>query len=218
MFNITELESDFQIYHSNFQIDNFITLGEKYNMWGCYKQSLRELMKRIGVYRESFCNDKILNIKIRQVQSLIDVETDEFEIELLKIELLRKQLKVTESEKNLKEIERELTQFWKHSQILKTRLEKIHGKLNEEIRDELEIGYWKDKYKNQLAIDMATQKHPSESQNLLSKFNIDVQLEVMKECPPEEAIKQQQQKIPITFTNEELNNITLDFESLNLLN
>lgn len=218
MYTISELEDDYQIYHSNFQINNFITLGEDFNMWGCYKQSLRELMKRIGVYRESYCNDKILDIKIRQIEHKLLTETDEFEIELLNVDLLRKKLKVSESKKNLDEIVRELTQFWKHSQILKTRLESVNGKLTKEIKEGLETTYWKDKYKQQLAFDMLKDGKPTESQNLLSNFNIDVKIDLLKECPPETAIEQYKSKHPITFTDSELDGIKLDFNSLNLLN
>jgi len=200
MYSIEDLEKDYQIYHSNFQIKNFISTKDSYNLWACYKQCLRELMKRVSIYRETLCNDKILSIKIKKIERKIENETDDLELDLLKVELVRNSLKVKDSKKNLKEVERELTQFWKHSQIFKTRLENEYGELTDEIKEELEQGMWEDKYKMQLAIDMRMYGEPRESLNLLSNFSIKQQQKLLLETPKEQAIEQymSQKKIEIS--------------------
>jgi len=216
-FSISNLEQDYDLYHSTFQINNFITTKDNFNLYGCYKQSLRETMKRVGIYRDALCNDKILDIDIRKIERSISLCNNDLDRETLEVELIRKKLKVSESQKNLSEIERELSQFYKQACILKSRLEKIHGSLTKEKREMLEQGFWEDKYKYQLALDMSMYGKPGESMSLFQNFNTKIQNKLNLECPPDKAIQLFQQRSIIEIDQDEISKINVCLDEIKSL-
>jgi hypothetical protein len=217
-YNITELQNDFEIYHSNFQIDNMITSRDGITPYGCYKQALREFFKRVGIYRECICNNKMLELNIKKLERAISDETDDIEKEMLKVELVRKQLKVPESEQNLKEVERELTQFYKHSVYLKKLLEEEHGELTGEKKTQLEQDFWKHKFIYQSAMETMTLGKPGESIKLLEVFPVEMQTELIKKWSPQNCVNWLQKDYKkIELNPKELNKIELNIPDLNLI-
>ena len=215
-YTLDDFSKNYQIYHSDFQIDNFISTKENFNLYACYKQALRELMKRVSIYREALCNDKLLDISIRELKEQIK-NTESFKQERLKVELVRKELKVDESKKNLAEIMRELEKFWKHSTIFKNQLEELHGELTEDKQIYLEEEYWKDKYKVQLAMDMSMYKEPRDALKLYQSFSTDTQRSLHTECPPDKALEFYQNIKFIDIQKADMDSIKLDTGNIDLL-
>src|SRR5438445_2833578 len=66
MLPISELLADHQEFHSDLQMDAFITLRSGGTLYGCYKQALRELATRVRALRERY-----------RLRALLDVDLDE---------------------------------------------------------------------------------------------------------------------------------------------
>ena len=69
---LQDLLQDHQLFHSQFQQDYFITLKAGGTLYGQYKQALRELYKRFRGLRETICDKRIAEIKIRRLEQEIE--------------------------------------------------------------------------------------------------------------------------------------------------
>lgn len=149
MHNLKSLLDDHQTGHSEFQDDYLITVKAGGTPYGQYKQSLRELYKRFRGLREMLCDQKRLHIEIQQLAHLIDTERDSFKKELLKVDLMRKQMQTEEAERGIYNTKREFMRFYQQAAALKEQI----GDLDDDKRRELDRGMWMFKAKQMAAID-----------------------------------------------------------------
>ena len=64
MIPIADLLADHQEFHSDLQMDSFITVRNGGTLYGCYKQALRELAARVRALRERFFALEQLKLEI----------------------------------------------------------------------------------------------------------------------------------------------------------
>lgn len=152
---LKELLKDHQIYHSDFQMDNFITIRSGETQYGQYKQALRELFKRYRGLKEIYVAKELLQVDI-------DESTDNcrlscgagfiFEERRDKINLAKHKMDMEDLEKNIEHTEREFKRFYAQADALK----KVIGELTPEKRDKLDQKMWIHKLKSMVAIDYLT--------------------------------------------------------------
>lgn len=177
MRTLTELLSNHQMFHSQFQQDNLITKRAGGTLYGQYKQALRELYKRTRGLREDWYQLEKTKNKIKQLQAkeqlllnevvekkgsynnMLSLEADVLKIKIEKIQLDIKHSEMTLEEQNrsLRETFRELKRFYAQADWLQTQLEEKHGKLTKEKINELDIDMWMYRIKEMIAIDMVYQ-------------------------------------------------------------
>ena len=152
---LKELLSDHQLYMSEFQHDAFVTSNSGgTTLYGQYKQSLRELYKRIRGLREATCDNRKLDCEIRILERNAEKESDELEKELLRIEIIRKKAQQEESERVVKNTEREFRSFYRQSILLKQELTEKHGELTDKIKRKLELEMWHNRMRENVAVDL----------------------------------------------------------------
>ena len=154
---LKNLLSNHKLYHSNYQMENFIISKNGGTLYGMWKQNLRELYKRSRGLRETYCDNEKLAIEIEQLEHQIKVEKDDFEKRLKEVELKRKIMLTEESERVLKDTEREFKKFYSQAVYLDGKMSEKHGELTEEVLHNLEIEFWEYQAKERIALDYATQ-------------------------------------------------------------
>ena len=159
---LTYVESvlqDHQLYHSDFQMDSFITSNSgDHHPWGMYRQVLRELHNRKTIVIDSEHNLKELEITIEE--------------RLLKLRKwgwgrkhkLSKQRQILELEKirrskitmvaQLEDVIREIKRFSEQARLLRQEL----GPLDDEKRKTLEEGYWLHRLKLQVTTGLLSKR------------------------------------------------------------
>lgn len=131
---LQKLLNDHQLYMSNLQHDAFIVRrAGGVTLYGQYKQSLRELYKRVRGIREIVCDLEIAKLDLAELK-----ETDNRRSQ---VEAWRKIGQIEEIERNRDETMRELTHFYQISSALKAEI----GELTDEKRDKLEHEMWEKK-------------------------------------------------------------------------
>ena len=150
---LKELLDDHQLFHSKFQQDQLITTKGVGTPYGQYKQSLRELYKRVRGYREDVANRDQLIVDIDELEwELENSELDQFEARRKEIELKRKIALLEESERLVKETAREGKRFYQQAVALKNMI----GELTSEKREKLDREMWVEKIKWMGMIDVLT--------------------------------------------------------------
>ena len=155
--DLKELLKDHQIYHSNFQIDNFITVRAGETQYGQYKQALRELFKRYRGLKELYVGKELLQVDIDEMS--VSIAKTVFEERRNKINLAKHKMSMEDLERNIFDTEREFRRFLAQADTLK---EKI-GDLTPERRNELDMDMWIHKLKSMVAIDYITKGRISEN-------------------------------------------------------
>ena len=146
-----ELLKDHQIYHSDLQMDCFITGTSGGTFYGLYKQALRELDKRWRALRHLYIERERLRLKIpgnvvawlrTKKRALDDVEA-RFALEDLG--------------RNIADTQREFTRFLEQADALKKRV----GELTPERRAVLDEEFWVDRLRRTAAIECMTAGRPN---------------------------------------------------------
>jgi len=178
MRKLSELLKDHQMFHSKFQQDHLITKRAGGTLYGQYKQSLRELYKRVrGLASDWYQMEKLKN-KIKQLQvkeeklnvqiheleyiephnktNLTNIEIKELKIKKEKIQLdLKHSIMLLESaERSTKETFRELKRFYSQANYLKDEIEKKYGPLTDKLKEKLDRDMWMYRIKEMCAIDL----------------------------------------------------------------
>jgi len=151
MIPIADLLKDHQLYHSNLQMDYFITVRNGATAYGCYKQALRELSKRQESIEklELDIDEAALNIadlQSRWIWSNTGRKRREIQLERL-------WLSVDGLKKSLEDTRRERDRFWAQASDLKEQV----GDLTPERRAVLDREMWVIKIKQIAAADLLTQ-------------------------------------------------------------
>lgn len=148
--NLKELLSDHQIYHSNFQMDNFITIRAGETQYGQYKQALRELFKRYRGLKELYISKELLQIDIDELSQKFS-ETS-FEVRRTNINLTKYSMNMEDLKKNIEHTEREFRRFYAQANTLKKEI----GELTPKKQNKLDQEMWIHKLKSMVAIDYIT--------------------------------------------------------------
>jgi hypothetical protein len=136
MIPIEQLLLDHQGGHGNLQVERLIVVRSGQTVYGCYRQSLRELWKRWRGLRELYASRELALIDIEQIeQQKCD---NDFDSRRVKIHVATKRLAVIELDRNIEDTERELMRFWEIASSLKEQI----GELTPEKRDELDTEMW----------------------------------------------------------------------------
>ena len=148
--DLKELLKDHQIYHSNFQIDNFITVRAGETQYGQYKQALRELFKRYRGLKELYVARELLLVDIDEMS--VSIVGTIFEERRNKINLAKHKMDMEDLERNIFDTEREFKRFLSQADVLKAQI----GELTPEKRDALDMDMWIHKLKSMVATDYIT--------------------------------------------------------------
>ncbi len=107
--NLKKLLNDHQIYHSDFQMDNFITIRSGETQHGQYKQALRELFKRYRGLKELYTGRELLQVDIDELNQ--KHSDSEFEVRRTNINLAKHRMDMEDLEKNIEHTDVNLKDF-----------------------------------------------------------------------------------------------------------
>ena len=139
-----ELLNDHQIYHSNFQMDNFITIRSGETQYGQYKQAFRGL-------KELYIAKELLQVDIDESETQHQCKL-EFVQKRAGINLAKHRMDMEDLERNIEHTEREFKRFYAQADALKEQI----GELTPEKRNQLDQEMWIHKLKSMVAIDYIT--------------------------------------------------------------
>lgn len=148
---LKELLNDHQTGMSQFQDDYFVTTRAGGTLYGQYKQSLRELYKRFRGLRELTCNQERLIIDIEELEEKVE-NLIKFELKRARVDLKEKIMLLEESQRAIKDTEREFTRFYQQASFFKEQI----GELTDKKRHELDQEMWIFKVKEMAIIDWYT--------------------------------------------------------------
>lgn len=146
------LIDDHEIFHSDFQIGEFIINGDACgNVYGMYKQCLRELDKRKKALRDHYIQRRRNAIKHEEISAEIVAPMMERKklLASLELDLKESELSMLDHQHTIKHTEREFQQFFTHASRLKEKL----GKLTPERRAKLDREMWMHRCKYMIAMD-----------------------------------------------------------------
>lgn len=151
------LLADHQMYHSEYQMDRFITIKSGLTHWGMYKQAIRELHKRFRGLKGLYYERRKAHLEIERDQkkpaaTVIDADLRDLEIAKRKMDLY-------ELEANIKDSEREFRHFYAQAKALKQAI----GPVTDEKRQSLEAQHWAFKTRLMAASDMIVRGRLSEA-------------------------------------------------------
>jgi hypothetical protein len=148
--DLKKLLKDHQLYHSSFQMDNFITVRAGETQYGQYKQTLRELFKRYRGLKELYVGRGLLQVDIDERE--YNFTKTKFDTRRKKINLAKHYMDMEDLERNILDTEREFKRFYAQADALKAQI----GELTPEKRDKLDQEMWTHKLKTMVAVDYIT--------------------------------------------------------------
>lgn len=174
--DLNELLKDHQLYHSEFQQDNFITVRSGGTEYGQYKQALRELFKRYRGLKELCSEKELLQVDIDELTE--KKVKDKYEKRRNEIKRTQKIMAMEDLDKNIQDTEREFKRFYQQAAALK---EKI-GELTDVKRDILDRDMWEFKVKEMAALDFVSTGRVSRgTYEMLTSFPKKQRLKLAKE-------------------------------------
>lgn len=154
--DIRALLADHELFHSDFQMDYLITVRSGGTPYGCYKQALRELYKRVRGLRQAYSDKALLQVDIDELALALHVKGDGIPALLARrrttIHLASKQLAMEEADRVIRDTEREFQRFAAQAAALKGSI----GELTPERRAELDREMWRHKLRAMAAVDLLT--------------------------------------------------------------
>lgn len=163
-YTLKALLDDHQTGHSEFQDDYLITVKAGGNVYGQYKQALRELYRRVRGYREIYFDLKVLEVDIAEHKANASID-DENNFDGLRNhwEFKRKTMQIEEAERALKDTKRELIRFYQQADYFKVQINENHGQLTNRTRRTLDRAMWFDRMKMLIAVDLVAHSRISRS-------------------------------------------------------
>ena len=151
MLDLQTLLNDHEMYHSELQQDQFITVRAGGTLYGQYKQALRELYKRFRGLKGLYYDRDKLQIDIDEASTKY-VSSCEFQARRDKLEQDKRKLDMVELQKNVEDTEREFKRFYQQAHSLKS----VIGELTPEKRNKLDKDMWLFKIKEMCVIDLVS--------------------------------------------------------------
>lgn len=150
MIHLSDLMADHQEFHSDLQMDSFITGRNGGTLYGCYKQALREVATRITALRERYFGIELLHAEI-----------DEHQEKGTRVDLIKakhKQSCIPQVEHTLLHTEREFLRFVGQALALREVMQHqgIEFPLSAETRHRLDCEMWVHQLKCRAAIAAMT--------------------------------------------------------------
>lgn len=175
---LQQLLNDHQLYHSDLQMDSFITMRSGGTTYGMYKQALRELFKRYRGLKEQYPARELLLLDIEEL------ETTQSKRE--KIELAKKRMALDDMNRGIRDTEREFNHFYAQAKALKD----IIGELTPEKRNKLDMEMWIFKAKENAAFDYITRGSLSKGTvELVQYMPTDIRIQIFKEITERDTAK-----------------------------
>jgi hypothetical protein len=191
---LQSLLDDHQLYHSEFQMDNFITAKSGGGtVYGQYKQALRELFKRYRGIKELETSKALLQVDIDELasqKSWFNV----FSRRRNAINLVQKRMCMEDLEKNISDTKREFDHFYR--QALKMKL--MIGPLSPTLRNRLDTEMWIHNLKCMVAVDYLC--HGRMSAGTLTSI---MALPVSLRLPLLTEVKTEKDKLVLWYENQE---------------
>ncbi len=163
---LEQFKKDNDLFHSDYQIENYILIQNGHTNYGMYKQALRELFSREQSLRSLYAKKMEIDIAFEEIQ--LDIKELDIkmldpakESELPRNNITMKRLRIKEAEivygmkdiiKVISETEREFKKFYSCAKYLKDKL----GDLSDEKKALLEKEFWKETIKDSIAYDIKT--------------------------------------------------------------
>ena len=154
MIELSKLLADHQEFHSDLQLDSFITLRSGGTLFGCYKQALRELATRVRALRERYFGRRFLLLEIEEHQ-LAGTRRDSIHAE-------SKRIALQESDSVLADTEREFLRFYAQATAIRELLESqgVGFPLDGPTRDRLDREMWMHQLKCRVVVELNTVGRP----------------------------------------------------------
>lgn len=134
-------KDDYQMFHSAFQIENFILIKNGKTTYGIYKQCLRELLSRESSLRSIYAQKMKQELDFEELEEKISkevsVEGETIALRRLQIQRAEMAYGMKDILKVIKETEREYTHFYNAGVVLKEKLGDISGDKRETLEQEL---------------------------------------------------------------------------------
>jgi len=183
---IKKLLADHRCFHSEFQMDNFITIKQG-TVYAQYKQALRELYKRIRGLRESKCDREKLLVEIEEQKHLSQKGFDKFKRKYADIEYKRKSMQLEECDRVIVDTEREFKRFYEQACALKLQV----GELTEESVNQLEEEMYIFKVKEMMVSDwLCIGRYSPQTHELLNSLPLPTRIKLIEEIADPDKQKQ----------------------------
>jgi hypothetical protein len=155
MIPLTDLFADHQEFHSDLQMDSFITLRSGGTLYGCYKQALRELTVRKLALIHRYANRDRVALEIEEAQQPCD---DLIMARRKKIDAWEKSLMLAECDRVIDDTEREFIRFYQQATAIREALaaQGVRFPLETGTRYRLDCEMWEHQLKCMAAIDFLT--------------------------------------------------------------
>ena len=122
-----ELLSDHLIYHSDFQIDHFITTKAGGTVYGMYCQSLRELDTRYAVLKDMMVDLKLDELEAKSIEGGMKHAKTQNQREMFRLKALKKRMAIEGAERALFHKIREFVRFYYQAKALKEEVGDLGG-------------------------------------------------------------------------------------------
>jgi hypothetical protein len=155
MIPLSDLFADHQEFHSDLQMDSFITLRSGGTRYGCYKQALRELTTRKLALIQRYANrDRI----VLEIDELHGDCLDPFQARRNAIDAREKSLMLAECDRVIDDTEREFVRFYQQAAAIREALsaQGVKFPLDGETRYRLDCEMWEHQLKCMAAVDFMT--------------------------------------------------------------
>lgn len=150
MNDLDVLLADHQEFHSDLQMDCFITARSGGTTYGMYKQALRELVSRRRALLEDYLRLQELRLDIEELEDITATTTRAFRRS--ELELARKTAEAQDLERAMNDRAREFGRFLSQARVLKAQL----GDLSDERRAMLEAELWQHRLKMRAGLELLT--------------------------------------------------------------
>lgn len=146
-----ELLSLHRPYHSELQIDHFITGRAGLTTWGMFLQALRELNGRFEGMKSLSAERRLADIERRRQERIASNSQDALAGEEAEVKAEQAVMRLDSIDRNIRDTWRELERFYAQAVALRARLP---AELTPDVRDELERERWVALLKRAAALDI----------------------------------------------------------------
>jgi hypothetical protein len=175
MIPLSELLADHQEFHSDLQMDRFITLRSGGTLYGCYKQALRELEARTTALIQRYESRRLLEIDIEELSASEAV--DPWQLRRDEVRLRTKRAMLSKCARLIEDTEREFWRFYCQANAIRDALADrgVAFPLDSRTRDRLDHEMWEHRLKCMAAVDLLTSGRLSSSTiEFLQTVSLDV--------------------------------------------
>lgn len=160
MDTLKELLDDHQEFHSDLQMDHFITIRAGGTSYGQYKQALRELTKRYKALKTMYVDRELDKLDVSEAETKAATCPEGITISPRSRLLLAKaRMKLEDMNHTIRDAEREFKRFYAQAVALK----KKFPDLTPEKRQELDLEMWEHHIQKMAALDFISRGRINEN-------------------------------------------------------